>query len=282
MGFLIPAILTLVFTGVAIWGYSSREAELSANYDYQIAVAAQQEDDELAISQYLDAIATDPTRVEAYQELVNRLLKDDELSQEENRRLNQLKIGLDQENAQGYKNTVDVLGALQRENPEGYQDVCNEIGEAVLYYYDVVEKDKYEAAAEWFKKATVKYPAAQMYCEIADCLGRIARFESTGQGDDEFDEFQKLWTNIKELCEEAENYGDDDKIHIWQEIVDMLDNNPKPFRDVAKTEPLDLLEEIKSRNDAITNTFLEKRVESLRENIEKVTKKLNEYKGSGS
>lgn len=282
VGFLIPAILTLVFTGVAIWGYSSREAELSANYDYQIAVAAQQEDDELAISQYLDAIATDPTRVEAYQELVNRLLKDDELSQEENRRLNQLKIGLDQENAQGYKNTVDVLGALQRENPEGYQDVCNEIGEAVLYYYDVVEKDKYEAAAEWFKKATVKYPAAQMYCEIADCLGRIARFESTGQGDDEFDEFQKLWTNIKELCEEAENYGDDDKIHIWQEIVDMLDNNPKPFRDVAKTEPLDLLEEIKSRNDAITNTFLEKRVESLRENIEKVTKKLNEYKGSGS
>ena len=282
VGFLIPAILALVFTGVAIWGYSSREAELSANYDYQIAVAAQQEDDELAVNQYLDAIATDPTRVEAYQEMVNRLLKDDKLSQEENRRLNQLKIGLDQENAQGYKNTVDVLGALQRENPEGYQDVCNEIGEAVLYYYDVVEKDKYEAAAEWFKKATVKYPAAQMYCEIADCLGRIARFESTGQGDDEFDEFQKLWTNIKELCEEAENYGDDDKIHIWQEIVDMLDNNPKPFRDVAKTEPLDLLEEIKSRNDAITNTFLEKRVESLRENIEKVTKKLNEYKGSGS
>ena len=282
VGFLIPAILALVFTGVAIWGYSSREAELSANYDYQIAVAAQQEDDELAVNQYLDAIVTDPTRVEAYQELVNRLLKDDKLSQEENRRLNQLKIGLDQENAQGYKNTVDVLGALQRENPDGYQDVCNELGEAVLYFYEVdVKKDKYEAAAEWFKKATVKYPAAQLYCDIADCLGRIARIERTGFGN-EGEEFRALWSNMKKLCEEAENYGDDDKIHIWQEIVDMLDNNPKPFRDVAKTEPFDLLEEIKSRNDAITNTFLEKRVESLRENIEKVTKKLNEYKGSGS
>lgn len=283
VGFLIPAILTLVFTGVAIWGYSSREAELSANYDYQIAVAAQQEDDELAINQYLDAIATAPTRVEAYQELINRLLKDDKLTVEENKRLNQLKIGVDQENNKGFKNTVDVLGALERENSDGYQDVCNEIGEAYLYYYNVgVEKDKYEAASSWFQRAQDKYPAAKLYCDIADCMESISKYESSGQVAKQAEEFQKLWGKIKELCEEARNYGDDDKMHIWREIVEMIDNNPKAFRQVVGKEPLDLLEEIKTGSEAVTNTFLQEKVESLRGYIESVVNKLNEYKETGS
>ena len=283
VGFLIPAILTLVFTGVAIWGYSSREAELSANYDYQIAVAAQQEDDELAINQYLDAIATAPTRVEAYQELINRLLKDDKLTVEENKRLNQLKIGVDQENNKGFKNTVDVLGALERENSDGYQDVCNEIGEAYLYYYNVgVEKDKYEAASSWFQRAQDKYPAAKLYCDIADCMESISKYESSGQVAKQAEEFQKLWGKIKELCEEARNYGDDDKMHIWREIVEMIDNNPKAFRQVVGEEPLDLLEEIKTGSEAVTNTFLQEKVESLRGYIESVVNKLNEYKETGS
>ena len=283
VGFLIPAILTLVFTGVAIWGYSSREAELSANYDYQIAVAAQQEDDELAINQYLDAIATAPTRVEAYQAMINRLLKDDELTVEENKRLNQLKIGVDQENNKGFKNTVDVLGALERENSDGYQDVCNEIGEAYLYYYNVgVEKDKYEAASSWFQRAQDKYPAAKLYCDIADCMESISKYESSGQVAKQAEEFQKLWGKIKELCEEARNYGDDDKMHIWREIVEMIDNNPKAFRQVVGEEPLDLLEEIKTGSEAVTNTFLQEKVESLRGYIESVVNKLNEYKETGS
>ena len=283
VGFLIPAILTLVFTAVAIWGYSSREAELSANYDYQIAVAAQQEDDELAVSQYLDAIATAPTRVEAYQELINRLLKDDKLTVEENKRLNQLKIGVDQENNKGFKNTVDVLGALERENSDGYQDVCNEIGEAYLYYYNVgVEKDKYEAASSWFQRAQDKYPAAKLYCDIADCMESISKYESSGQVAKQAEEFQKLWGKIKELCEEARNYGDDDKMHIWREIVEMIDNNPKAFRQVVGEEPLDLLEEIKTGSEAVTNTFLQEKVESLRGYIESVVNKLNEYKETGS
>ena len=283
VGFLIPAILTLVFTGVAIWGYSSREAELSANYDYQIAVAAQQEDDELAVNQYLDAIATAPTRVEAYQAMINRLLKDDKLTVEENKRLNQLKIGVDQENNKGFKNTVDVLGALERENSDGYQDVCNEIGEAYLYYYNVgVEKDKYEAASSWFQRAQDKYPAAKLYCDIADCMESISKYESSGQVAKQAEEFQKLWGKIKELCEEARNYGDDDKMHIWREIVEMIDNNPKAFRQVVGEEPLDLLEEIKTGSEAVTNTFLQEKVESLRGYIESVVNKLNEYKETGS
>jgi len=283
VGFLIPAILTLVFTAVAIWGYSSREAELSANYDYQVAVAAQQEDDELAVSQYLDAIATAPTRVEAYQGMINRLLKDDKLTVEENKRLNQLKIGVDQENNKGFKNTVDVLGALERENSDGYQDVCNEIGEAYLYYYNVgVEKDKYEAASSWFQRAQDKYPAAKLYCDIADCMESISKYESSGQVAKQAEEFQKLWGKIKELCEEARNYGDDDKMHIWREIVEMIDNNPKAFRQVVGEEPLDLLEEIKTGSEAVTNTFLQEKVESLRGYIESVVNKLNEYKETGS
>lgn len=283
VGFLIPAILTLVFTAVAIWGYSSREAELSANYDYQVAVAAQQEDDELAVSQYLDAIATAPTRVEAYQGMINRLLKDDKLTVEENKRLNQLKIGVDQENNKGFKNTVDVLGALERENSDGYQDVCNEIGEAYLYYYNVgVEKDKYEAASSWFQRAQDKYPAAKLYCDIADCMESISKYESSGQVAKQAEEFQKLWGKIKELCEEARNYGDDDKMHIWREIVEMIDNNPKAFRQVVGKEPLDLLEEIKTGSEAVTNTFLQEKVESLRGYIESVVNKLNEYKETGS
>ena len=283
VGFLIPAILTLVFTGVAIWGYSSREAELSANYDYQIAVAAQQEDDELAVNQYLDAIATAPTRVEAYQAMINRLLKDDKLTVEENKRLNQLKIGVDQENNKGFKNTVDVLGALERENSDGYQDVCNEIGEAYLYYYNVgVEKDKYEAASSWFQRAQDKYPSAKLYCDIADCMESISKYESSGQVAKQAEEFQKLWGKIKELCEEARNYGDDDKMHIWREIVEMIDNNPKAFRQVVGEEPLDLLEESKTGSEAVTNTFLQEKVESLRGYIESVVNKLNEYKETGS
>uniref|UniRef100_UPI004056C384 serine/threonine protein kinase n=1 Tax=Agathobacter sp. TaxID=2021311 RepID=UPI004056C384 len=277
--FITTCALTVVFAGIALWGYLSAEGKKGENYDYILANADEAEE-------YYNAIVTDPTRTEAYlgtddfNGLIRFLINDGELTAEENAVFVKLKGGLDQTNAQGYTTTIDVLDSLKNQNPTGYEQVCYEIGEAYLFYYNIgVERDKYATAATWFQYAGENYPVAQLYCDISQCLQNIYKFSSAEQYANLYEAYESLWTQVQNLNTNAESYEDDLKLRVWNEIVNMIRNNANEFCEVTtKTEILAMLDAIDLSSTQVTNAFLQTSIESLHENMETTKIKIQSVK----
>jgi len=154
--------------------------------------------------------------------------------------------------------------------------VCYQIGEACLFYYNInVEKDKYATAATWFQYAKDDYPAAKVYCDISACLQDINKYEKAGQVSKLYEEYTKLWNQIKDLQTSSTEYDDDLKLRIWNEMVNMISNNAGEFCEVtAQDELIQVLSTIDTDSGNIKNAFLEENIQSLKENIEKTTKKI--------
>lgn len=281
--FIAAVACALIFAGVSAWGYVSSVKKRTANYDYIWAAAAAEQDVSAATKKYYEAITTDPTRVEAYlgnadfRGLIDTLIQDEKLTQEEGGYLTKLKAGLDSKSSGGYSSTIDVLAQLKAANPEGYQDICFEIGEAYLFYYSVgVEKDKYSTAASWFQYAVDKYPVAKMYCDISECLNNIAKYEKAEQLTKLQSEFKALWEKVKTLNSDAASFDNDLRLQVWKEIVNMLNNNAASFCEVAgKDQILTFLQKIDSDSSKIDNAFTESSIKSLRDNIDRTIAKIN-------
>ena len=277
--FLSCAALTVVFAATSVYGYFAAENAKSENYDYILANADHAGD-------YYDAIVIDPTHTEAYlgtedhKGLIEFLIADGELSSNENGVINQLRGGLERKDMWGYSTNVKVLQELRENNPEGYEEVCYQLGEAYMFYYKIdVEKDKYSAAATWFQYATDRYPVAKMYCDISECLQNIAKYTKSEQYANLYEAYQTLWTQIQTLRTDVEGYDDDLKLRVWNEIVNMIQNNAAQFCEVsAQSEIVGLLEEIKADSAQITNSFLQDSVSSLMENIETTKIKIQSVK----
>lgn len=277
--FLATSVLTVIFAVISAWGFVSSENKKIENYDYILANAQDYND-------YYEAILTDSKRSEAYLGtddfigLIKYLITDGELSVDESAVLNKLKGGLDKTDSSGYASTVDVLGELKSADPNAYQNVCYQIGEAYLFYYNVgVEKDKYATAATWFQYAQEKYPVAKMYCDVSTCLQNIAKYSKAEQYAKLYDEYENLWNSIKTLQSDALEFDDDLKLRVWNEIVNMINNNAKEFCEVAsKDEIQELLQTIYNSGSSVTNTFLQKNIQLLQNNVDITVNKINSVK----
>ncbi len=274
--FLVSIGLSAVFALVSLFGYTSAEKMKSANYDYILANAQSIED-------YYEAITTDPTRPDAYigsgdfKGLTDFLVEDGELSSEEAAVLLKLKGGLDTTDSRGFSTTVDVLSHLQNESLSAYQDVCFEVGETYLFYYNVgVEKDKYNTAAAWFRQAEQKYPVASIYVKISDCLQNIAKHSKSEQFAKLYEEYGSLWEQIHRLQNEVQDHDDDLKLRVWNEIVKMIGNNAVEFAEVASKEEISaMLDTIDTHSGQINNVFLQDSIKTLQKNIDIVEKKIS-------
>ena len=246
--FAATAIMTVVFAAASVFGYVAAQSEKKANYNYKLKSAN-------SVDEYYEVILIDPTRTEAYlgtdsnAGLINFLIEDDDaLSGEDDKVFTELKSGI-QKTSGGYDSTVDVITQLKNKNKTGYEQVCNEIGEAYIYYYEKVNvaKDKYVAARMWFKECSSKnYPLAEVYCDIADSLENISKYKSREMVSNLSDEYRDLWGKIEDLYEKSVKLKDDDmKFRVWKEITKMIDENAVEFYKVeGKTAVTDMLEDI--------------------------------------
>lgn len=269
-------LLTLIFVGVACWGYIGAEEKKGENYEYLLATAQNADD-------FYEVILTDVSRTEAYlgsddfDGLIEYLIKDGELTREENAVFQKLKAGLEQKDGNNNISTIKVMEKLENQNEEGYKKVCYQIGEACLFYYDInVEKDKYATAATWFQYAGDEYPQAKVYCEISECLQNINKYERSGQVSKLYKEYEHLWDKIKNLHASSKTYDDDLKLRVWSEIVNMISNNAGEFCEVTKpAEIIKVLENINAECNSDHNVFLKDMMNALKENIEITINKVN-------
>ncbi len=273
LGAFIASIAAAVLCGaVSGWGYLSAENKKSENYDVILKRAETPED-------FYEAILTDPVRTEAYLSL-NELLTDDfVLSREEGQILQQLQVGLDAKNSQGFSDSVDVLAKLRQNNPGGYQDICYRFGESFMFYYDVnTDYDRYSNAAKWFREAVGEYQVAQAYCDIAECLELINQYNGAKikQTEKMYEEYEKLWGMIGELKTTAETTDSvDSRLQIWNEINRMINSRVTQFLEVtAMQDVISVLEEISQRSGELEESVIQEDVRKLQNEIAETIKKL--------
>lgn len=280
--FVASCALTVALTATSFTGYASAENRKKQNFEYLLYNAD-------SVQDYYDAILTDPTRVEAYigntscDGLVQFLLADDVLSVDENISLVKLKGGLEEKNGKGYTSSVDVLSRLRSSSQEDYERVCYEIGEAYLFDYDVkIEKDKYAAAASWFQyiEQNDSYPAAKIYCVISDSLQNIAKYKKSEEYERLITAYQSLWEQITQLSTDSDQYEDGLKVRVWQEIVNMINNNTSEFYQSisSKEDLLKMLDSIDDRCNGIKNTFIQNKLSELRTSVIDTRKKVESIK----
>ena len=236
--FITSVILTIGFGCVAIWGNASAENIKNKNYSYILSNAKSLDD-------YYNAILTDPSKTDAYIELVN-YLRTDTLTKEEADGLNQLQAGLDRKNSNGYSETVNVLEELKEKNYDGYIDVCYEFGNAFLFSSDTTnDRERYVNASKWFSEAKNKYEMASIFCDIASCLQLIDQnHQSTMvQKGKELQEYKNLWDKLTKLESKINGLGktpeeSDTKINVINSITNIIYNNANGFVNAIKNNGL--------------------------------------------
>ena len=264
--------LAVLCAGTSLWGYISAENKKSENYELILKAAETTQD-------YYTAILTDPTRTEAYLQL-NKFFADDFLlTKEEGQELLKLRIGLDQKNASGYSTSVQVLEELKTNDPMGYKEVCYEIGQSFLFYYDVnIDRDRYSNAAKWFDQAKDSYSIAEIYCDISSCLELINQYNGSKikQTEKMYEEYGNLWSMIGQLKEKADDFDSvDSKIQVWNEINGMINANIAPFLEVTDGETLSsLLLEIADEAATVNKSILQEDIAQLQAALNATVEKI--------
>ena len=263
--FLITFVLTIVLGVTSAWGYTSAEKKKSENYNEILKTAESYED-------YYEAILTNPILPEAYLKLNEFLISDFMLTKEEGQQLKQLRTGLDEMNNKGFSERVDVLKEFKSANVNQYQKICNRIGESFLFYYDVnVDLDRYKNAATWFQEAKEKYPIAEIYCDIAECLEAINQFEGAKikQTEKMYEQYKKLWNNIQSLEIKVKQFDSiDSKIQVWEKIDEMINHNTVQFLEIVEEEKIvEILHTVKEQADQVNESVVEDSINKLKNSI---------------
>ena len=183
----------------------------------------------------------------------------------------------------GFSENVEVLKQLRNEDPQGYQDVCYEIGQSFLFYYDVkVDRDRYSNASKWFANAKESYPIAGIYCDISDCLELINQYNGSKNKQTEkmYQEYTRLWEMIAGLKTKADEFDSvDSKLQVWNEIDGMINTNIAPFLEVTTQEAMiELLNQISSDAGEVNKSVLEEDIKALQSSISETIKKIQSAK----
>lgn len=218
------AVMSILMAVISIAFFAVARGKQAENYGLYIEKAAdpslsQEEREKL----YMDAIAVDPAKKEAYVDLVSLFLSDKEggatFSKAEAAKIVKLNAGIDTEGKNGYLTTIYPFEQLKRGDPGGYAEVCNEIGLAYWYDYEI-ESERYSLATEWFERAGDKYPLAQVFCEIGKCKIEIVKYRDQKRTEKMYAAYDALWAKMNDLVEASDSLEDNDiKILVWNETI---------------------------------------------------------------
>lgn len=289
--FLATSVLTIALGGTSVFGYVSAQNKKSENYSIQMEKAnnpdlSQKERTEL----FMNAIKIEPEKTEAYLEMLSLFLTssegDSSFSKTEAASLVQLSAGVDTKNASGFSTTLYPFVTLKKNNPDGYAEVCNEIGLAYWYDYEVIS-ERYSQAVEWFREAESKYPIAKTYCSIGQNRIEIKKYEDQKRTEKMYEAYQTLWKNLKQLQQGTGGLKENDiKLLVWEEIVNTIYEKSAYFlvnvnKDEIETVLSQVQLEVEDLKDETKLEDVKVILEELLKNITETTERLHSAEQSG-
>ena len=268
-GFLATCFLSITMAFTSVFGYMSAQGKKNENYEMKIENANNpdlMEEDRAEL--YVEAIKIDPTRTEAYMNMLDMFLSDTDndsaFSKSEASWIIQLNAGVDKKNSGGFSTTIYPFEELKKENIKGYAQICNEIGFAYWYDYEI-KTERYAKAVEWFEASQDQYPLAKSYCSIGNNQIEIHKFEGQKRVQKIYEAYEKLWIDLKNLYQKSKDVKENDiKVLAWEEIVNTLNDKMSYFlANTEKNEIKQLLTEIKNEALSLKTTSQLKDIKEL-------------------
>lgn len=267
----------VVLGGVSLFGMIMERSIQTSGYDYYIE-SAQTDSTEEKVENYKKAIALNPTREEAYLDLLDTMLADNDFSAQDDvdmtAVLNSRDNGRDQAN-QSYLQT----------NRSGYVEFSYQMGMA--YYYSVGDNGDKASAVGWFQNVTdadmdeLDLGENNQYKDAwkarAEILGRISGYyknkigETNKAGDAEVS-YKDYWDDLMSLFD-SDVAGSDNvitELRLYNEIVYQIYTRTVEFRDEAglTQEVMEqALTDIAGRIEGL-NTSQNRQAEELKASIE--------------
>lgn len=143
---------------------------------------------------YMEAIALDASRADAYHAYCNRVVEDGIFDVDEEEVLIKMNMS-----------TKEYLKVFEAEHPQEYADFCYEIGNTYWYYY-VHEENRKTRALSWYESAlscfenrdesSLEYSRCRLYVEIGNFYKKMiaAQIDGTDEGI-----YGKYWDSLLQL-----------------------------------------------------------------------------------
>lgn len=201
---------------LSLGSFTYAKNQQKSEYAYFLDSAQKAVKKETKTDCYLDAIRTDSTKPNAYQELIDYFIEDGDFSEEEE------KIWIHVS-----ASTEKYLQKLERTDAGAYGDLCFKIGNAYWFYYSHQES-RQSTAASWYEAALSCYrnmegreletKRCSIYIAIGNFYKKIltAQIEGTDAG-----MYGDYWRKLMELKMLNDNAPDREMItlRLYEEIV---------------------------------------------------------------
>lgn len=246
--FVIPAALSVAF-GVGAIAFSSAENHvMRSNYDAYLAAARNSTIKADEIMNYYRAINLDPSKSEAYLDLLQEgFLDDNVLTSEESEKLREILID--------YGNGKQTNEIVFRSNQEGYDQFAYEA--AIAYFYKFEERSNKKNAKGYFEVAAAsKYldekqveRARRLYA-ISDYYSKIGIIDETG---DATVTYRDYWNDLTALSEGNLVEIDNERtaLIMYQELATQI---------VSRT--------VDFKNDGITREEMEAQLANIEQHLQ--------------
>lgn len=193
--FIATAVLAIVFFGAAFTFRSLENSTQQSSYNAYLEAAKGSADEQERINNYLDAISLDPTRAEAYTQLLDLVfMEDDNFTSEEDAILRDALLG---------KNSGRTNEAVFKANIVGYEEFAYQLG--LAYFYSYEGNGNKSQATKWLDVAAASTILDSAKVERAKRLGRIATYYSRigreSKSGDASTSYLDYWTDLVALSE---------------------------------------------------------------------------------
>lgn len=240
------AVALFLVCGAGAIGFSmaagNRQSDEYQNFLHMAEISP---DSVESCSLYMDAVAVDASRGEAYHGFYKRAVEDGVFSDAEENLF--LKLGI---------STHKYLQGFQKKNAKEYADFCYEMGNAYWYYYEH-EENRQSRAVAWFQTAmdyyegdnakAAEYKRCRLYVELGTFYKNVIASQIDGT---DAAMYGAYWHSLTEL--KALNDREPDReiitLRIYREIASRVVEYVGYFREdgVTSEEIVDMLNEIES------------------------------------
>ncbi|MBQ8646523.1 MAG: serine/threonine protein kinase [Oscillospiraceae bacterium] len=175
--------------------------QIRQSYDAFVANAQNAPDVNTAVEYYTDAIAMDPARADAYNELIAMMDRDYKLAGDEVQHLTAAFMHTEG----GSRTSIDTL---REQNPEAHDTLAYRL--ASDYYFFYTGTDRRSKAASWYAKVLESAHLTQQQRQIATSLHKIGNYyDSLGAGGGKYD-----------FAAQGSTYLD-----YWKDLVEVTDGD---------------------------------------------------------
>lgn len=232
--------LAVILGGISMFGMGMERHTKSSGYDYYLSTAATASTED-KIENYKKAIALNPTREDAYLDMLEVMLADNDFSAEDDAALtavlNSRDNGRDRDNR-----------TYLQANKSGYVEFSYQLG--LAYYYSVGSSGDKSSAVGWFKNVTdanmdeldmgENNAYKHSWQARAQILGRISSYYKnkigvTNKAGDAEVSYSDYWNDLMALFDSnvAEQDNVITELRLYNEIVFQIYSRTVEFKDEA-------------------------------------------------